>query len=121
MTGRLEVTDIGKVIAVPLRGIVTDGEPFKSPQERIAVKLRHDLVGRHVNAVSATWTEVSDILNGIENTLWVILAGKHGNGDRAANIRRYGIQDGLHRRMPRLRRPGSSRPPCRTGRHRASQ
>jgi len=41
-----------------------------------------------VNAVSATWTEVRDILNGIENTFWVIPAGKHGHGDRAANIRR---------------------------------
>ena len=31
---------------------------------------------------------MGDILNGIENALWIILAGKHGNGDRAANVGR---------------------------------
>lgn len=69
------------MIAVALRGEVTDREPLESIEERIAVKPGHDPGRRHVNAIPAARTKMGDALNGIENAPGIILTGKHGDGD----------------------------------------
>jgi hypothetical protein len=99
VTRRLQMTDIGKVGAVALRGEVTDREPLESLQERILLEGRHYLVKWGVNARAAARTEMSDVLHGVKDALRIVLAGKHGDGHRAANVRR--VTSGMDRIIAR--------------------
>jgi hypothetical protein len=95
LPGRLEMADIGEVVAVALRGVMADRELLESLEERVAREPRHHAGGRRLDPIATARPEMGDVVNGIEDALRIIPAGEHRDGHRTADVRR--VEAGMDR------------------------